>query len=89
MDFTDVAKGKKEVRNCHINIGTGKEISIADLAELIAQKVGYTGQIRFDASKPDGTMRKLTDPGKLHDLGWKHSVEIDEGIQRIYSWYLS
>lgn len=89
VDFTDVAKGKKEVRNCHINIGTGKEISIADLAELIAQKVGYTGQIRFDASKPDGTMRKLTDPGKLHDLGWKHSVEIDEGIQRIYSWYLS
>lgn len=89
VDFTDVAKGKKEVRNCHINIGIGKEISIADLAELIAQKVGYTGQIRFDASKPDGTMRKLTDPGKLHDLGWKHSVEIDEGIQRIYSWYLS
>ena len=76
-----------EIRNCHINIGTGKEISIKQLANLIAKQIGFTGEIRFDASKPDGTMRKLTDPSKLHSLGWTHKVEIEEGVKRLIDWY--
>ncbi|WP_303207667.1 GDP-L-fucose synthase family protein [Bacteroides oleiciplenus] len=89
VDFKDTYKqGDKDIRNCHINIGTGKEISIRELAELIVATVGYQGQLTFDSTKPDGTMRKLTDPSKLHSLGWHHQVEIEEGIQRMYGWYL-
>lgn len=77
-----------EVRNCHINIGTGKEISIRDVAQLIVAETGYKGALHFDASKPDGTMRKLTDVSKLHSLGWHHTIEIDEGVKRMYAWYL-
>jgi GDP-L-fucose synthase len=78
-----------EIRNCHINVGTGKEISIRQLAELVARIVGFEGTIEFDASKPDGTPRKLTDVTKLHSLGWHHQVEIEEGVQRLYDWYRS
>jgi hypothetical protein len=89
VDFKDTYKqGDKDIRNCHINIGTGKEISIRELAELIVSTVGYQGQLTFDSTKPDGTMRKLTDPSKLHALGWQHKVEIEEGVQRMYNWYL-
>ncbi|WP_044270521.1 GDP-L-fucose synthase family protein [Bacteroides timonensis] len=89
VDFKDTYKqGDKDIRNCHINIGTGKEISIRELAELIVSTVGYQGQLTFDSTKPDGTMRKLTDPSKLHALGWQHKVEIKEGVQRMYNWYL-
>ena len=77
-----------EVRNTHINIGTGKEISIKDLAFLIKEKVGFNGELVFNTSKPDGTMRKLTDPSKIHALGWHHKIEIDEGIEKLYNWYL-
>lgn len=88
VDFRDTyTPGAVEVRNCHINIGTGKEISIRHLAELIACTVGFEGEIRWDASKPDGTMRKLTDVTKLHNLGWHHSIEIEEGVRRMYIWY--
>ena len=88
VDFADLAKNKAEIRNCHINIGTGKEISIRDLSKLVAQAVGYRGEIRFDVSKPDGTMRKLTDVSKLNGLGWKHKIEIDEGVEKMYRWYV-
>ena len=89
VDFKDTYKqGDKDIRNCHINIGTGKEISIRELAELIVSTEGYQGQLTFDSTKPDGTMRKLTDPSKLHALGWHHKVEIEEGVQRMYNWYL-
>ena len=88
VEFADLASGKEEVRNCHINIGTGHEISIRNLAMLIAGTVGYKGTIDFDSSKPDGTMRKLTDPSKLNRLGWQHQIEIDEGVRRMYEWYL-
>lgn len=89
VDFKDTYKqGDKDIRNCHINIGTGKEISIRELAELIVSTVGYQGQLTFDSTKPDGTMRKLTDPSKLHALGWHYKVEIEEGVQRMYNWYL-
>ena len=77
-----------EVRNTHINIGTGKEISIKDLAYLIKEKVGFGGELVFNTTKPDGTMRKLTDPSKIHALSWHHKIEIDEGIEKLYSWYL-
>ena len=77
-----------EIRNCHINVGTGKELTIRDLSQLVAQATGFNGDIIFDASKPDGTPRKLIDVDKLHRLGWTHSVEIDDGVQRLYDWYL-
>jgi len=67
-----------------VNIGTGKEISIKDLAELIKKIVGFNGTIVFDASKPDGTPRKITDTTKLNSLGWKHSIELEDGIQQVY-----
>ena len=89
VDFKDTYKeGSKDIRNCHINIGTGKEITILQLAERIVETVGYQGKLTFDSSKPDGTMRKLTDPSKLHALGWHHKIEIEEGVQRMYEWYL-
>ena len=78
----------KGVRNTHINIGTGKELSIKELAYMIKETIGYQGKIIFDSSKPDGTMRKLTDPSKLHQLGWQHSVELQEGIKLMYEHYL-
>ena len=77
-----------EVRNTHINIGTGKEISISALAQLVKEKVGFKGELIFNTSKPDGTMRKLTDPSKLHHLGWHHQIEIEEGIEKLFRWYL-
>ena len=89
VDFADLKGTNPEVRNCHINIGTGKEISIGGAAQLIAQRVGYKGEIRFNADKPDGTMRKLTDVSKLNALGWCHQIEIQEGIDKMYSWYIS
>lgn len=89
VNFEDLKpKNTNEIRNCHINIGTGKEISIKDLAYLIAKKIGFNGDIVFNTQKPDGTMRKLTDPSKLNALGWHHKIDIDEGIDKIYDWYL-
>ncbi|AFJ43276.1 GDP-L-fucose synthase family protein [Francisella orientalis] len=89
-DFKDTyLKDAKEIRNTHINIGTGIDISIRELAELIKGIVGFKGELKFNADKPDGTMVKLTDPSKLHSLGWKHNVELEEGVKRIYNWYLS
>lgn len=76
-----------EIRNCHINVGTGKELSIRELAELVVKAVGFEGELVFDSSKPDGTMRKLIDVSKLHSLGWTHKVEIEEGVQRLFDWY--
>ena len=87
IDFDDVRGSNPEVRNCHINIGSGKEITIRQLAELVQRTVGYNGEIRWDATKPDGTMRKLTDVSKLHSLGWHHNVEIEEGVARLVDWY--
>jgi len=76
-----------EIRNCHINVGTGKELTIRELSELIVKVVGFEGQVDFDASKPDGTMRKLIDVSKLHSLGWTHKVEIEDGVKKLYDWY--
>ena len=78
-----------EIRNCHINVGTGKELTIRELSQLVVKAVGFEGEVAFDASKPDGTMRKLIDVEKLHRLGWTHKVEIEEGVQRLFDWYKS
>ena len=76
-----------EIRNCHINVGSGKELTIKDLATKVAKAVDFTGTIVWDATKPNGTPRKLIDVEKLHRLGWHHKVDIDEGISRLYQWY--
>lgn len=89
IDFKDTYNEQdKEIRNTHINIGTGEDISIKELAYLIKDIVGYRGELCFNADKPDGTMIKLTDPSKLHSLGWKHKVELKDGIKTVYEWYL-
>jgi GDP-L-fucose synthase len=90
-DFNDLVKVSdiedNEIRNTHLNIGTGIEISIANLAQLVKKTVGFRGELKFDPSKPDGTPRKLTDPSKLHKLGWKHKINLEEGIGMVYRHY--
>ena len=76
-----------EIRNCHINVGTGKELTIRELSELVVKAVGFEGTVEFDASKPDGTMHKFIDVAKLHSLGWTHKVEIEDGVQKLFEWY--
>ncbi len=87
INFSNLLEDKKEIRNTHINIGTGKEISIKELSLLIKKTVGYEGEVKFDTTKPDGTMRKLTDVSKLHQLGWEHKIELQKGISMMYAWY--
>jgi len=87
-DFEDIiSEESDEIRNTHVNIGTGEDISIKSLAELIKEIVGFKGKLKYNTSKPDGTLRKLTDVSKLNKLGWKHSVKLEEGIKRLYDWY--
>lgn len=88
IDFEQLKGDNPEVRNCHINIGSGKEVTIAQLADIIKRTIDYEGEIRWDATKPDGTMRKLTDVSKLHSLGWHHKMEIEDGVAALYKWYL-
>ena len=88
VSFKDIIKDRKgDIRNTHINIGTGKELTIAQLAELVTDAVGFSGTIEWDSSKPDGTMRKLCSVDRLHSLGWHHTVELPEGVKRLYEWY--
>lgn len=87
INFEDVKGANPEVRNCHINIGSGKEITIGELANLVKKTLDYNGNIEWDSAKPDGTMRKLTDVSKLHSLGWHHKVEIEDGVRKLYEWY--
>ncbi len=78
-----------DIRNTHINIGTGKDLSIRELAYLIKEIIGFQGELVFNTSKPDGTFRKVTDVSKLNSLGWKYSVEVKEGVEKLYTWYCS
>ena len=71
----------------HINVGTGTEISISELAQLVANVTGFTGQIRTDPSKPDGTMRKLMDVGRLAKMGWRARIDLEKGLVDTYKWY--
>jgi GDP-L-fucose synthase len=87
-DFKDTfKKGEKDIRNTHINIGTGKDISIANVAELIKTEIGFEGNFIFNTDKPDGTLKKLTDVTKINSLGWKHQIELANGIRKLYQWY--
>lgn len=87
-DFKDCyPPNTKEIRNTHINIGTGVDISIKDLAHLVKDKVGFKGGLFFNTDKPDGTLKKLTDVSKLHALGWQHTVALEQGIAQMYAWY--
>jgi len=71
-----------------VNVGTGEDISIREVAELVSSVVGFKGEIKLDESKPDGTPRKLMDVSRLHGLGWKHEIALDEGIRNTYEWFL-
>lgn len=86
-DFKTETAHLKEVRNTHINLGTGSDVTIATLADMIKEVVGFQGEFYYNADKPDGTMRKLTDVSKLNGMGWKAEVNLAEGIQRMYAWY--
>lgn len=90
IDFKDMfSESEKEIRNTHINIGTGKDITVKELAELVKTTIGYKGDFVFNSKKPDGTLKKLTDTSKINTLGWKHKVEIKEGVKTLYNWYIS
>tara|TARA_R110002012_G_scaffold34820_8_gene100076 strand:- start:17888 stop:19015 length:1128 start_codon:yes stop_codon:yes gene_type:complete len=95
-DFSDVTPSAvegshpiPEIRNTHINIGTGEDISIYDLAHLVKKTVGFNGEIYFNTNKPDGTIKKLTDISKLTALGWRYSVNLREGIDKAYNFYIN
>ncbi len=89
VSFRDlVPAGAGEVRNTHINIGTGEEITIRDLALLLNETTGFRGELVFDSSKPDGTPRKFLDSSKLHSLGFRHGTSLREGAQIMYDWYI-
>ena len=87
INFKDCITNNPKVRNTHINIGTGVDISIKDLALLIKKIIGFKGNLYFNADKPDGTMKKLTDVSKLHNLGWKHKITLEDGIEKLYNWF--
>lgn len=87
VDFKDVAASKTEVRNTHINLGTGKDICIKDLVHLIKGIVGFKGEITFDTGKPDGTYRRYMSVKKVHDLGWEHKIELEDGLKQAVAWY--
>lgn len=90
VDFSHCLKeNESEIRNTHINIGTGNDIMIKDLSLIIKKELKFQGGLVFNTAKPDGTMKKLTDVSKLNSLGWKHEVDLNEGIKKLYSWYLS
>jgi len=89
VNFEDLKPtGTNEIRNTHINIGSGKELSIRQLAELVQKVTGFKGKLLFDASKPDGTMRKLLDVSKLQKLGWKSKIELKTGVKAVFEGYL-
>ena len=84
-----IYKANTEPMQSHINVGTGKDISIKQVAEIIRKVVGYNGKLIFDTTKPDGALRKLIDVSRLSNMGWNYSIDIQEGLERTYKWYLS
>jgi GDP-L-fucose synthase len=85
----DIYSENTEPMLSHINVGTGTDISILELAQLVAQIAGYSGKISIDPSKPDGTMRKLMDVGRLDKMGWRARIELEQGLAETYEWYLA
>jgi len=89
VDFKDLISEGKPAINTHINIGTGKDLRIKELAQLIGRITGFQGQLNWDSSKPDGTFRKLLDVSKINQLGWKEKISLEEGIAMVYQRYIS
>ena len=89
VNFSDLIKDKQEIRNTHINIGTGEDLTIRELAYLIKEQIQFKGQVEFDSTKPDGTYRKLQNVSKLHSLGWQHKVSLIDGVENLIQWYLA
>lgn len=87
LDFSDLKGSLKEIKNTHVNLGTGSDITIKELLYKIKEIVGFNGEIKFDPSKPDGTFRKLLDVSKINSLGWKYKIELDDGLRRTIDWY--
>lgn len=89
VNFSDLINvlDESEVRNTHINIGTGFDVSIKDIAIQLKKIIGFRGDFSFNTNKPDGTMKKLTDVTKLHSLGWKHQIDLTDGLNKMYEWY--
>ncbi|MBF7047540.1 GDP-L-fucose synthase [Campylobacter volucris] len=88
IDFKDLHDGDKEIKNTHINIGTGVDYSISEVANMVKNIVGFNGDLFFNVNKPDSTMNRLMDCSKIHSLGWKHKIELEDGIKMMYDWYL-
>lgn len=88
IDFKELSKDLEQIRNTHLNLGYGEDISIKDLAFLIKEIVGFEGEIEFDLSKPDGTMQKLLDSSRINSLGWRPSISLKDGIKQTYAHYL-
>lgn len=87
ISFSDIVKerGLKEVRNTHINIGSGTDLSIAELAQVVKKVVGFEGSLSWDSDKPDGTYQKLMDVSRLAQLGWKARIQLEDGIRQVYN----
>jgi GDP-L-fucose synthase len=88
VNFRNLIQDMTEIKDSHINIGTGEEVSIKELSALVAEIVGYKGKIKFNPLMPDGIMRKLLDVSKLKSLGWHHIIELKKGIELMYKWYV-
>jgi nucleoside-diphosphate-sugar epimerase len=88
LDRTDYEAATQPMLS-HINVGTGRDVSIRELARLISNVTGFKGEVSFDASKPDGTMRKLLDVSLLDRLGWSARIDLEDGIRQTYDWFLS
>lgn len=88
VDFSDLTKDMKEIKNTHINIGYGSDLTISDIAHMIKKIVDFKGVINFDSSKPDGTPRKLMSSDKIHSLGWRHKIELEDGLKNTIDWYI-
>lgn len=89
VNFSDLTKDMNEVRNTQINIGTGSDLTISELVQLVKNTVGFNGEVEFDTTKPDGTMRKLMSVEKLNSLGWKHKIDLQEGVRSVVDWYIT
>lgn len=87
VDFNDLTKDMTEIRNTHINVGTGKDLTISDLVHMIKELTGFAGTISFDSSKPDGTPKKLMSADKLRGLGWQYKIELKDGLASTIDWY--
>ncbi|RAZ62463.1 GDP-L-fucose synthase family protein [Campylobacter hyointestinalis] len=87
INFKDLIDNSKEIQNTHLNIGPNKNITIKELATLIKEIVGFKGDLTFNANRPNGAINKLTDCSKIHSLGWKHKINLEEGVKMLYQWY--